>query len=52
MRMVGAEQREGDVPLDLPPARAVDLSRLGELVGHALEPGEHQQDREAEVLPA
>ena len=40
------------MPLRLPPAGAVDGGRLVQFVGDALQPGQHDQDREAEVLPA
>ena len=46
-----AEQRDRDVPLDLPPARAVDRGGLGQLVRHVRQSGEEQDDGEADVLP-
>ena len=45
------EQRHGDVAKSRPRARAVDLGGFEQVVGHRLQPGRHEDEAEAEVLP-
>ena len=51
MRIVGPEERQGDVAEDLARGRAVDRGRLLELLGDLLQAREVEDHVEAEVLP-
>ena len=50
-RIVGPEQRQRHVAERLPVVGAVDQGRLLELLRDALQPGQHEDHVEAEVLP-
>ncbi len=50
-RSVGDEQRQGDLAEQRPGAGAVDARRLVERLGNALEAGDEDERRVAEVLP-